>query len=193
MRRVDQRLSQKEQWNELYKVLFPDSQVPASPYLCDGLISDELSALQEFMAQQWPAEYRRFVAPGLPADLVGREDVLQAFTTNLFEQAVERILQRAEQRRENIPVSDSEESSFVSVALPPLGQTISASSSANISDQPLPQQVTMQLASNEVAETSDEIDRMMDYGDFEYYLAHCGTGTGQQAPFDPLVQDLDDV
>lgn len=179
-KRVNQRLSQQDQWNEMYRTLFPGAPVPASPYLCDGLVSDELHALQEYMTQQWPVEYRRFISPGLPIELLGHEDILQAFTTSLFEQAIERILQRAEGRRENIPVSDSEDTSFVSVPLP-LTTTISASSSD-------PQMAQPEAANpTPMDESPLEMDtgQQQNMGDFYYYAAHVGTGAGNLPQFDP--------
>lgn len=97
-RRVNTKLTRREQWNEMYTILFPGEPLPSNPYISEGLLSQELTALQDFMAQQWPIEFELFTANGgIPAELRGHEDVLQAFSASLFEEAVGSTMRQFEE------------------------------------------------------------------------------------------------
>lgn len=97
-RRVNTKKTKEEQWFEMYTILFPGHPLPDSPYV-EGMLSDELVALQEFMAQEWPPIFDRLVEERLPEELRSQEDVVRAFSNSIFEDAVNAILLRFEASR----------------------------------------------------------------------------------------------
>lgn len=105
-RRVKTKMTEEEQWYEVYRILFPGDPVPDSPYI-DGFLADEVIALQEFMAQQWPPIFNRLIKEKLPDELRNHEEIVREFSHYLFEEAVNHLLHRCEASQDTTGTSDS--------------------------------------------------------------------------------------
>ncbi|KAK2605972.1 hypothetical protein QQS21_003598 [Conoideocrella luteorostrata] len=105
-RRVDTKKTKEEQWFEIYAILFRGHPAPDSPYI-EGYLSENILALQDFMALQWPPIFNQIVDERLPVELRNHEDVVRGFLNSLFEEAANRIVQRCETSQTAAGTSDS--------------------------------------------------------------------------------------
>jgi hypothetical protein len=93
--RVSSCKTREENWYIIYGVLFPGAALPKSPYL-DPPLSEGLLELQEFAAQEGPAIIRELGRTQMPLALRFVENDVQAYTTALFQNALDILLQRFE-------------------------------------------------------------------------------------------------
>ncbi|KAI1332756.1 hypothetical protein F5Y16DRAFT_356417 [Xylariaceae sp. FL0255] len=122
-RRVDRRLSKSDQWYSVFSILFPNSPLPASPYL-EASLSAELLSFQKFMAVDGLQIVEQTAREHVPNDLTPQAEEIVAFSQLLFQQAIPKILQMYETAR---PYDNSPDSGY--------GTTVSNNSSNRCSDQ----------------------------------------------------------
>lgn len=97
-KRVDPKKTKREQWYEIYAILFPDDPLPKDPYL-DEVISTELDALQAFAREEFPQLAETIISEQLPPPLRHQEQVLRSFLPYLIEQGFQSLLRRFEEQR----------------------------------------------------------------------------------------------
>lgn len=103
---ADRKKTQYEQWYEIYVILFPNSPLPSSPYLVEGLLADQLSALRDYMSEHCLPEYDEYARRFLPVELQGNRDMMRAYVSRFFEQAVEKFMRKWELRSVGTTVTD---------------------------------------------------------------------------------------
>ena len=96
--RVSWKRSREENWYIIYEILFPRAPLPASPFIAIGL-SQELSALQDFIALEGPAIVDEIVRTELPATLRPQEDEVQSFLQRASQEMASALLARWEERQ----------------------------------------------------------------------------------------------
>lgn len=92
-RRTNTKLTREDQWYEMYTILFPGHPKPNSPYI-EAAISEEMVALQDFMAQEWQSTFDKLFEERLPASLREQEGVVRSFANSVLEEAMNLIFER---------------------------------------------------------------------------------------------------
>ena len=98
-KQLEQRVSKKktieENWYIIYAILFPDAPRPKSPYV-HIVLSEELCALQDFIAREGPRILSQLVSSELPHVLQPLQDEVEAFVQTIFQDAVSTLLEQWE-------------------------------------------------------------------------------------------------
>jgi hypothetical protein len=110
--KVSKKKSKEENWYLIYDILFPNHQTPASPYV-HSLLSEELGALQDFIAAEGPQLLSDLVRTELPHTLHPQREETEAFLQSAFQDVVEVLLERWEPRNQTL-TRDTTRSSEVS-------------------------------------------------------------------------------
>ena len=110
--RVSKKKSKEENWYLIYDILFPNHRPPASPYV-HSLLSEELGALQDFIAAEGPQLLSDLVRTELPHTLHPQREETEAFLQSAFQDVVEALLERWELRNQDLTM-DTTRSSEVS-------------------------------------------------------------------------------
>lgn len=85
--------SVRENWDAIYKILFPSEPLPESPYL-DPLLSAELRAFQNYIRVQGPAVWDAILATHLPPNLRPHLEELQSFQRSFHSEAMDELFER---------------------------------------------------------------------------------------------------
>jgi len=105
--RVSWKRTREENWYIIFKILFPESPLPASPFVPIGL-SQELSALQDFIALEGPSIIDEIVRTELPITLRPQEDEVQSFLQRASQEMASTLLTRWEERQSyGVPNDDN--------------------------------------------------------------------------------------
>lgn len=97
--RISRKKTARENWYEIYKILFGDHDLPKSPYL-DGIESQELRNVLAFAEQVGPRIVEELMV-GLPESVRIQHDDIQSFLQSATQDFVTAVFERweAEQRR----------------------------------------------------------------------------------------------
>jgi len=90
-KRASPKKSKEESWYEMYKLLFPGSIPPDSPYLDDALV-EELSGFQEFITSHAPPVVNRIVGERLPESLRPQQESVLAYIQGLVPELTSEII-----------------------------------------------------------------------------------------------------
>lgn len=113
-RRVDKRLSKREQWYSVFSILFPGQTMPGSPYMEIGLSADML-AFQNYVTSEGLQIVETIAKSWIPATLLPYQEEVVAFSQTLFQQAIPEILKDYELTR---PIDNSPDSGNTTVSCP---------------------------------------------------------------------------
>ena len=97
--RVSKKKTIKENWYIIYAILFPDAPRPKSPYV-HIVLSEELCALQDFIAREGPRVLSELVSSELPHVLQPQQDEVEAFVQAIFQDVVGTLLEQWEARNQ---------------------------------------------------------------------------------------------
>lgn len=111
-RRVDKKLSKRDQWYSVYSILFPDQTLPTSPYV-EAHLSSELLSFQDFMVNQGLRIVETTARTRIPVDLLPHQEEIVAFSQTLFQQAIPEILEKYEHTR---PFNNSPDSGYATAS-----------------------------------------------------------------------------
>ena len=81
-----------ENWNDVYRILFPGSPLPSSPYI-DPLLSGELRAFREHALSEGPPIWNEILRTHLPENLQTYIEELQSFHHSFFPEAIFSLFQ----------------------------------------------------------------------------------------------------
>jgi hypothetical protein len=81
-----------ENWNAVYKILFPGDPVPASPYI-DMSLSGELRAFREHALSTGPSIWDDILRTRLPENLRSSLEELQSFHQSFYSEAITRLFE----------------------------------------------------------------------------------------------------
>ncbi|KAF2475309.1 uncharacterized protein BDR25DRAFT_340117 [Lindgomyces ingoldianus] len=100
--RASRNKSTEENWNEIYRLLFPASPLPDSPWAGEFRMSRAFRALGEFATQIAPPLITNEVKSGLPAELRGQEQHVETFFQAALPAIMRNIFAEAVQNRQDI-------------------------------------------------------------------------------------------
>ncbi|KAI1086551.1 hypothetical protein F5B19DRAFT_498246 [Rostrohypoxylon terebratum] len=90
--RSDTRLSKREQWYAIYRILFPDKPQPTSPYAGSGL-SGELLSVYKFAKTEGHGIMERKALQDLPWTLIPQQNEVFNFVGHLYREVIEEVFQ----------------------------------------------------------------------------------------------------
>jgi hypothetical protein len=81
-----------ENWNAVYRILFPGDPIPASPYI-DMSLSGELRAFWEHALSTGPSVWNEILRTELPENLRSSLEELQSFHRSFYSEAIARLFE----------------------------------------------------------------------------------------------------
>jgi Chromatin remodelling complex Rsc7/Swp82 subunit len=96
-KRLSSKNSTRENWYNIYAILFPTSEAPNSPYL-DGVESEELLDLLGFAEREGPRIIDELM-PGLPESLRVQPEDINAFMQSTYQEFLSSLFERWESDR----------------------------------------------------------------------------------------------
>ncbi|KAI1325686.1 hypothetical protein F5Y16DRAFT_422642 [Xylariaceae sp. FL0255] len=97
-RMSDRRLSVSEQWFSIFRILFPGSPLPESPYL-EANVSLELKSFKDFMDTEGLRMLEEKAREEIPSELMPQTEEIVAFTQKLYQQGIPEIFRIYETSR----------------------------------------------------------------------------------------------
>ncbi|KAK4442624.1 hypothetical protein QBC34DRAFT_363491, partial [Podospora aff. communis PSN243] len=96
-KRVDPRKSKSQLWFDIFRVLFPEDPVPASPYV-DSMMSPStnMAGVRNYISNHWRSVFNAQAQQRLPPNLLWHSQAVEAIYHDVFEATISILLDRLE-------------------------------------------------------------------------------------------------